>query len=394
MRDHLTKLQIQSYLAPAGLACLLVLGSSGCNSNFSIGGGPFGMGMNTKQASEERRLTLEHKAGSGLEVRTTFGAISVVADPALTNVEVTATVFASGATAEQARTNLTKIAVKTQRRADQVLEIWAEYPRNVVVNGGCSFEVRIPDATGVIAKSANGAVALRGLGGAAEAETTFGSVTVTGQHGPATVHSANGSVTLEQIEGAAQAQTSFGGITVRAVQGDVAAHSSNGSVEVAKVKGSVQAGTTFGSLTVREVGGEVKANNANGPIRVEQARGRVAARTTFGTVSVREGEGEAEIESSNGSITYAPAKGNAHPFNLKTTFGTVEVRLPASAAGRIHATTSFGSITVDGARRPLSVTGEKGDRQIVLTETGRESRIASANGSIHVSLDQVLAERE
>src|SRR5262249_11667180 len=50
----------------------------------------------TKQATEERNLIAAHVAGSGLDVRSDFGAVDIAADPALSEVKVTAKVTAFG----------------------------------------------------------------------------------------------------------------------------------------------------------------------------------------------------------------------------------------------------------------------------------------------------------
>ncbi|MGD0651340.1 MAG: DUF4097 family beta strand repeat-containing protein [Verrucomicrobiia bacterium] len=401
------KTKLQSQLLLGGMAGLLVLGAISCGDNTSVSCTPLRVFNNLNQATEERHLTLPHVANSGLEVRTSFGSISVVADPALTNVEVTAKLVAGGYTTEAAMTNLTKIAVKTKRRPDNILEIWAEFPEGSTSSesfpfevhipffhvsrssrgSGCSFEVRIPEAQGVKAKTSHGAVTLKGLSGTAEVETTFGGVTVTEHRGPVEARTSNGPVHLENVEGTVHARTTFGRVTVHGVRGKVEATNSNGGIEVAEVTESVQVTTTFGSVTVREAGGNVTVEDSNGTIKVENAKGNVRAGTTFGSVTVREAGGEADLRSSNGSITYAPATGNENRFDLRTTFGKVEVRLPASAKGKVQAETSFGNIKVDGTRQPLSVTGDKTHKQIVLTETGPESRINTSHGSIHISLE-------
>lgn len=377
-------------LVMAGLA--VVLAAVSCGRVGSVGYNAFS--INSKQASEERHLTVPHLAHSRLELSTSFGAISVAADATLTNVEVTAAVQAGGPTLDEARANLAKIVVSTERRPDNTLEIRAQFPNDRGFSGGCSLTVRIPDAEGVKATTSNGQVTLTGLGGSAEAATSFGGVTVKDQHGPVAVRTANGSIDLHNVAGNVRANTSFGSIKVIGAQGTVEAGSQNGKVEVAEVTGPVQITTSFGSVTVHDVGGRVSVKTSNGGIKVEKTKGNITAHTSFGSVEARDAAGEADLGSVNGPITYVPSPGNEQLFSLRTSFGHVKVHLPASAKGTIQAGTSFGSIKVKGSRRPLSVTGDDKHKQIVLTEAGPESRVQTSNGSIEVELDQLLAEKE
>jgi DUF4097 and DUF4098 domain-containing protein YvlB len=86
-------------------------------------------------------------------------------------------------------------------------------------------------------------------------------------------------------------------------------------------------------------------------------------------------------------IAYAPTAGSDPEYNLQTAVGSVSVRLPASAGGRIQASTSVGSVTVNGARQPHSVTGGGKSKQIVLAEKGPASRVRTSNGSITITLE-------
>ncbi|MEI7728125.1 MAG: DUF4097 family beta strand repeat-containing protein [Verrucomicrobiota bacterium] len=367
---------LRTCLLLVGLGLLWALGVINCRLN-----------VNFQQASEDRRLSVPPVAGSGLEVRTAFGGISVVADSGVTNVEIIAKINAGGETLEEAKTNLSRVLVKTERRSEQVLAIWMEAPKLSRFGAGCSFEVRVPEAKGIKARTSNGAIHLQGLGGAVDAETSFGSVTVRKQRGPVTLRSSNGAISAEQIAGSVKANTSFGHITARDVEGKVDATTSNGGIEVVKAGDAVQATTAFGTVTIRDVAGKTAVRNSNGAIKIEKIRGDVTASTSFGSVEAREVTGAADLSSLNGTLTYAPAKGNENTFQLTATFGAVTVYLPSSAKGTIKAATSFGNIQVDGPRKPISVTGEKEQKQIVLTDSGGVSEIRTSNGAIRVHLE-------
>src|SRR5262245_12036045 len=67
---------------------------------------------NAKQVTEVRNLTAPHVKGSGIDVTTPNGAIEVIADPALTEVKVTAKVTAFGETDDEAKARLEEIKIK------------------------------------------------------------------------------------------------------------------------------------------------------------------------------------------------------------------------------------------------------------------------------------------
>src|SRR6476660_7182820 len=102
----------------AAAVAALVLWQTGCAG----GGGGTILAGGSKQAKEERHLTAPHVAGTGVAVRTNVGAVDIAADPALGEVQITATVTAFGDTDEEAQARLKEVQVTVRRRDDRVLE--------------------------------------------------------------------------------------------------------------------------------------------------------------------------------------------------------------------------------------------------------------------------------
>jgi len=235
--------------------------------------------LNSKTASQERRLTAAHVPKSALKVHTGVGAVEIVADPSIKDVQIVAKVTASGPTDEEAKARLEKIVVKADRRPDQVLEITARpAEEGQPLHGGCAFTIRVPDADGVNVRIGTGAVNLKGLAGTADIDVGIGAITIADH------------------------------------QGNVSAHTGTGS------------------------------------------------------------------------IVHAAATGNNSPFKLRSGIGAIEVELPNSATGTIQASTSMGSIQIDGPRQPRSMTGERTSKEITLTETGPTSTAQTGTGSITLTL--------
>jgi hypothetical protein len=374
---------VRVLLGVAVLAWVWLL--SGCGR----GNVPFvGNGSASKSASEERTLTAAHVRMSGIEVRTPVGSVEIVADPARTEVKVAAKITAFGETEEEARARLQEVKVTLNRRKDRVLEVAAEYSDNAKgIQGGCSFVIHIPEAEGVKVRTSNGSITLKGLADAADVDTGVGSIAITNQKGRVIAHTGNGSVRVTRVAGPVQATTSIGSLIVQEVTGDVALQTGNGSLEVRKAGGAVRCETSVGKVLVSEATGDVAVQSGNGSVELDQLKGVVQAKASIGSVTLKQAAGKVTATTGNGSINYSPISGSNPSFSLSTDIGPVNVRLPASAGGRIKATTSIGHITVTGSRQPRSVSGEKQSWEIVLTEGGPASEIHTGNGSIGITLE-------
>ncbi|HEX4591437.1 MAG TPA: hypothetical protein VH120_15990 [Gemmataceae bacterium] len=356
---------------------------AGCGNGL---GGINATGVNingSKQATEERNLTAPHMAGSGIDVATGLGSVEIAADPSLKEVKITAKLSANGNTDEEAKQRLADVRIEVERRKDGVLAITAKPKEDgKPIQAACSFIVHVPDANGTKARSGNGSVTLTGLGGKADAHSGMGFVSVTRNMGNVAARSGNGSVVVRDAGGDVTAESGMGAVTVENTAGVVKAKSGNGSVTVVKAAG-IDATSSMGAVTVRDSAGDVAATSGNGSVTVAGAKGAVRARSSMGRVSVENAVGKVDAESGNGSVDCLAAG----PLNLHSGMGSVHAKLPAGAGGRIKATTSLGSITVNGPRKPKSVTGDRGSKTIVLTDDGPASTLHSGNGSVTVTLE-------
>jgi hypothetical protein len=308
--------------------------------------------INFHGADEDRNLAAQHVPGSAIDVHTDVGSVEIVADLTVNEVKVTAKVTARGKTEEEAKSRLKDAKVTVNRRDDGVLAIAAEAPKDwLSANGSCSFVIRVPDANGCKVRTGNGSVSIKELGGEADVHTGVGSLTVANH------------------------------------RGKVTAETGNGSVQVSKVAGDVRTKTAVGSMTIREIDGAVTAESGNGSLTVGKVKGAVNSKTSVGQVTLEEIDGNVEAKSGNGSMSLAPAAGSNSSFHLKTAVGAVTVRLPASAGGSVEAGTAVGNVTINGARKPTSVTGDRTSKQVVITENGPASKIHSGNGSITITLN-------
>ena len=124
-----------------------------------------------------------------------------------------------------------------------------------------------------------------------------------------------------------------------------------------------QAMTTNGNVLCRELNSVVEATTTNGNVEVSTSEW-TSARTTNGGVRVSIGN----------------AKWNGE-LEVKTTNGSVDVTLPASAEFKLNAATTNGGIHTDF---PITVLGSFSSKELAGTVGGggRELKVVTTNGTI------------
>jgi hypothetical protein len=258
---------------------------------------------------ETRASQVASAAGKAVDVRTTNGAVTLErADRS--DVQITAKLVSPS------KERLAEAEVVTDRREDGTLLVYVAWPGDRSLSReGCTFDIKLPGATGVKIESSNGAIRVDGLGGAANLETSNGSITVTGFDGPVTAHSSNGKIVVRDIEGRADVRTSNGSIEISGVAGGVHAESSNGGVAVTlrpEAMGPVEAHTSNGSITL-EIGpafaGELSAQTSNGGLHLADLGATVVSMNKHDAV-LRFGTGgeRSRLTTSNGSVVIREGK--------------------------------------------------------------------------------------
>jgi hypothetical protein len=126
-----------------------------------------------------------------------------------------------------------------------------------------------------------------------------------------------------------------------------------------------------------------QARATNGNVRGHNLESVVEAATTNGNVDVSTSEW-AEASTTNGGVHVSI--GNAKwtgELRLRTTNGSVEVTMPASAEFRLDAATTNGGVHTDF---PITVQGSLSSKELSGTvgSGGRELKVATTNGSIRL----------
>jgi hypothetical protein len=156
----------------------------------------------------------------------------------------------------------------------------------------------------------------------------------------------------------ADLRTSGGGITVGDLGGKVVARTSGGSIKLGKIGAGVDARTSGGSIDLDTARGPVKLSTSGGHILAGTVNGAADITTSGGGIRIDSVEGLLRAKTSGGSIRAGFTGPLQDDSSLSTSGGSVRVTVDKTAAFRLDAVTSGGSVDAEG----LTVTLEKSSR--------------------------------
>lgn len=149
--------------------------------------------------------------------------------------------------------------------------------------------------------------------------------------------------------------------------GNLDLHTGDGRIEVEDVKGDCQFSTGDGNLNVRGYDGTLKARTGDGSIRLI---GR------FDALELQTGDGNIDAEAQSGSKV-------ASTWSLRTSDGSIILRVPAGLAADVDAHTGDGHISVD---LPLTVNGVTSESQLRGKLNGGGGIVELRTGDGNISL--------
>ena len=196
------------------------------------------------------------------------------------------------------------------------------------------------------------------------------------------------------------AKSGSGDQTIEGIYGPLEVRTGSGKIKASKIGGDVQASTGSGEIALESVKGEVRASTGSGGIRASGIAGNFRATTGSGDVTLEQtAVADARVESASGSITLKSVRGLAHaktasgsisaegggqePWHLETVSGNVSVRVPLDLGFDLRAHTVSGSISTN---RPLTLQGTVNRREI----SGRAGNggflldVSTVSGNIHI----------
>ncbi len=129
-----------------------------------------------------------------------------------------------------------------------------------------------------------------------------------------------------------ECSSSFGAIKLADINGNAKAKTSNGSITAENIKGSARLDTSFGSINCNNIsGGDIELKTSSGKIGITKAAfGNCSAHTSFGSVTSSELTGKSlTLKSNSGNINLTEA--SAETADIFTSFGRITCRRITSA---------------------------------------------------------------
>jgi Toastrack DUF4097 len=167
---------------------------------------------------------------------------------------------------------------------------------------------------------------------------------------------------------------------------DVMVDSQDGPVRIDEVVGRVDVETQDGSFTGRSLRGEIAVHSQDGHVDLDDVDGALHVETHDGSSQVRGRFDLVDVSSSDGGIQLDAAPGSRlhEEWSLRSSDGSIRLRIPRALAATIDARTADGGLDVD---LPIQVQGSLGEHRIVgdLNGGGPTLRLRCSDGTIRVS---------
>lgn len=371
-----------------------------------------------------------------LEISNQFGWIKITAAD-VDQIQVEAKKIAYGYNQSDAEQELKKIKLEMTQAGDRVV---IKGPQEKIVGNiadlkpkSVEFTIKVPARTIVIADTSFGDIFLSGTEADADLTSSFGQIEVQDLTGSLVTNNTNGATTLTNLnsgDGKVTVNSSFGDVTASKLEGgtlyiksengrilledgnasstvtlkssfgdidfirgnaeSVDIDSSNGSVVIRNVNvtNEIDINTSFGGVDINDVAAkEYKVQTANGEAKLDGVAGYVKAETEFGQITISRAENMVlDLKSANGGIDFEGSLADG-PHNLKTSFGSITLKLPEETNLDVDLTTSFGSIDVGF---DLSTTDHNSYNQVTgkIGAGGDLLQAETNNGSITIEVLQ------
>ena len=142
-----------------------------------------------------------------------------------------------------------------------------------------------------------------------------------------------------------------------------------------------------GSITARGLQGELDFTSGDGRLQLEDVDGTLHARTSDGSVRVSGRFDMVDLHTSDGRIEFEARPGSKilQPWEVRTSDGSVEVRIPADLAADLDLHTSDGHITTN---IPIEVQGSFDKENIRGKMNGGGNRLTVHTSDGSITLDK------
>ena len=130
--------------------------------------------------------------------------------------------------------------------------------------------------------------------------------------------------------------SSYGAIKLSDIDGDVKGKTSSGSISAENIQGSAQLDTSYGSVTCRNITGDnIQLKSSSGSIRAENIVGSVNLNTSYGSITCDDiSGGDVKLKTSSGKIKLS--KASCTDYDLHTSYGSINVDELTGSSLKLH----------------------------------------------------------
>jgi putative adhesin len=168
-------------------------------------------------------------------------------------------------------------------------------------------------------------------------------------------------------------------------QSDLAVSSGDGAIRVEDVTGRIDLDARDGSVTGRALRGDLEIRAADGRVQLDDVDGSLRLAAHDGHSEVRGRFDRIDAESADGGIDAEALPGSrmGSGWSLRSSDGSIHLRIPHDLAATLDARTRDGGLSVD---MPVRVQGRIGHHELFgdLNGGGPTLRLRSSDGSIRV----------
>ena len=164
---------------------------------------------------------------------------------------------------------------------------------------------------------------------------------------------------------------------------DLELRTANGAITAEGFSGTASLKTSNGKITVHAHDGSVDVSTSNGAVDLTAINGTVKATTSNGRISARDINGGVELRTSNGAIH---AVGVTSPVNAHTSNGSISLELATGFAGEMTASTSNGSLDINGLDKAKLISSGKKRIVFAVGDTDHKSSASTSNGSLRIRM--------
>lgn len=161
------------------------------------------------------------------------------------------------------------------------------------------------------------------------------------------VKTSGGSVSVGGVKGEVETITSGGSLRFANIDGPVLGKTSGGSIELLKIGGNANIRTSGGSIRMEDVEGSVEAKTSGGSLAISNVKGMVTAHTSGGSIKIDDVRGGLDVSTSGGGISARLPHQPAKDCKMKTSGGSIRVKMAPDVAVLLDARSSGSSVKSD-----------------------------------------------